>query len=104
VFTLIFGGAFVVAWLVCGFTPWLVLSVATRGQAGLGQLPLCLFAGVVAGLAVPILGMTNRDGIWLSFVAAAGVPLLLLAARRLSAGAHRTSSPAGVAGPSSRLE
>ncbi len=103
-FTLIFGGAFVVAWLVCGFTPWLVLSVATRGQAGLGQLPLCLFAGVVAGLAVPILGMNGRDGIWVSFVAATGVPVLLLAARRLSLGAHSPSSPAGVVGPSSRPE
>jgi hypothetical protein len=101
VFTLIFGGAFVAAWLVCGFVPWLALSVATRGGAGLAQLPLCLFAGLVAGLAVPILGMNGAGGIWFSFIAALGVPVLLLAARRLGASARVETRPTGT---SSRLE
>lgn len=103
-FTLIFGSAFVMAWLICGFVPWLALSVATRGHAGLGQLPLCLFAGLVAGLAVPILGMNGRNGIWLSFLTATAVPILLLVARRLSLAAHAPPAPAGVTGPTSRPE
>ena len=80
----IFLSLFVGGWLVCGFVPWLVLSVATRGNAGLVYLPLSLFASVVAGLAVPLLGADGSGGLRLSFVAALGVPALLLAARRFS--------------------
>jgi hypothetical protein len=87
VFTLIFVSLFVAAWLFAGLIPWLVLSVATRGSAGLVNLPLCLFAGVVGGLAVPLLGKDDVAGIWLSVLAALVVPSLLLAARRLSLGA-----------------
>jgi len=82
----IFVSLYVVGWLVSAFVPWLVLSVATRGRAGLAYLPLCLFVGVVAGFAVPIFGLTNALGLWLSFAAAFLVPALLLAARRFSLG------------------
>ncbi len=87
-FTLIFVSLYVVSWLVLGFLPWLALSVATRGNAGLANLPLCLFAAVVAGLAVPLLGKDDMAGIWLSGVAAVTVPSLLLAARRFSMGSR----------------
>lgn len=97
-FDAIFLTLFVTGWLLCGMVPWLALSVATRGNAGLGYLPLSMFAGVVGGLAVPILGMTGLAGLWLSFVAAAALPALLLAARRLSlaasAGLHAAHEPA----------
>lgn len=83
-FTIIFLSLFVSGWLLCAFVPWLALSVATRGHAGLGNLPLCLFAGVVAGLAVPVLGLDNATGIWVSFAASFLVPSLLLFVRRLS--------------------
>jgi len=83
-FDLIFLGLFVAGWLICGGIPWLVLSVATRGHAGLQYLPLSMFAGIVAGLAVPLFGLDNATGLWVSFVAALVVPSLLLAARRLS--------------------
>lgn len=86
-FTLIFVGLFVSAWLLVGLMPWLVVSVATRGNAGLGNLPLSMFAGLVGGLAVPVLGKDDLAGIWLSMAAAAIVPSLLLAARRMSLGA-----------------
>ena len=82
----IFVSLYVVGWLICAFAPWLALSVATRGRAGLAYLPLCLFVGVVAGIAVPIFGLTNALGLWLSFAAAFFVPALLLAARRFSLG------------------
>ncbi len=70
-FTLIFVGLFVSAWLLVGLMPWLVVSVATRGNAGLGNLPLSMFAGLVGGLAVPVLGKDDLAGIWLSMAAAA---------------------------------
>lgn len=83
-FTLIFVSLFLVAWLFLAFVPWLVLSVATRGNAGLGNLPLCLFTGVVAALAIPVLGMEDERGIWLSMAAAFVAPSLLLAVRRMT--------------------
>jgi hypothetical protein len=97
VFTLIFVSLFVAGWLIAGLVPWMVLSVATRGNAGLVNLPLCLLAGVVGGLAVPVLGKDDAAGIWLSMAAAAVVPSLLLVARRLSLGAdaHVRHQPAG---------
>ena len=83
-FELIFVSIYVVVWLICGFVPWLVLSVATRGGAGLLNLPLCLFAAVVAGVAVPVFGANGFAGIWISLVAAIAVPSLLLTVRRFS--------------------
>ncbi len=86
-FTLIFVSMFLAGWLFMALVPWMVLSVATRGNAGLSNLPLCLFAGVVGGLAVPLLGKDDVAGIWLSMLAALVVPALLLVARRMSLGA-----------------
>jgi len=84
VFTLIFMSLFLAGWLVCAAAPWFALSIKTRGSAGLRYLPLCLFAGVVAALAVPILGLDDGRGLALSFVVAFLAPALLLAARRFS--------------------
>lgn len=83
-FTVIFLSLFLVAWLLLGFAVWLTVSVATRGNAGLGMLPLCLVAGIVAGLAVPLLGKDDDAGIWWSMAAAVVVPAMLMAARRLA--------------------
>jgi hypothetical protein len=94
-FTVIFGGLFLTGWALCGVAPWLVLSVKSRGHAGLGFLPLSMFTGVVAGLAVPILFLPTATGIWVSFVAAVAAPSLLLAARQfsLAGGQARASAP-----------
>lgn len=92
-FTAIFLGALLFGWSVCAFAPWLALSVATRGNAGLGNLPLCLFAGIVCALAVPLLGMDDVRGLWLSFVVAVVAPSLLLAARRFSMGSVAAEHP-----------
>ncbi len=83
-FDAIFVTLFVTGWAFCGLVPWLALSVWTRGAAGLPNLPLAMFAGVVGGLAVPILGRDDATGIWLSFGVAVVAPSLLLAARRFS--------------------
>ena len=48
-FTLIFLGLIVAGWLILGFVPWLCWSVATRGNAGLGMLPLA-FTGAGGAL------------------------------------------------------
>lgn len=81
-FDLIFVGLFLVGWLVCAFLPWLAVSVATRGNAGIGMLPLCLFTGVVAALAVPFLVNDGWTGVWLSFLAAVVAPSALMAVRK----------------------
>ena len=70
IFDLVFLGAFVAVWLGCAYLPWLVLSLSTRGRAGLGRLPLALFGGLVGALAVPLLGLDNATGLWLSFLVA----------------------------------
>ena len=87
-FNLIFLSLFVVGWLICAFLPWLVLSVATRGHAGVGYLPLCLLGGVVAGIAVPLLGLNDGTGLVVSFTMAAFVPAVLLAAGHYSRGSR----------------
>jgi hypothetical protein len=94
VFTFIFVSIFVFGWLLLGFLPWLGLSVATRGNAGLVNLPLCLLAAVVAGLAVPLLGKDDAQGLWLSALAAFLAPCALLAARRFSLGASAAAARA----------
>jgi hypothetical protein len=76
----------VVGWMTCGVAPWLALSVATRGTAGLAYLPLCMFVAVVSAMMVPILGATGVAGLWLSFAAAFLGPAVLLAIRRFSLG------------------
>lgn len=83
-FTAIFLSLFFAAWLILGFLPWLAFSVATRGNAGLGMLPLCLLTGVIAGLAVPLLGKDDGAGIWFSMLAALVAPTFLMAARRFA--------------------
>lgn len=71
VFDALFLGLFVMGWVGAGTLAWLVGSVATRGNAGLGTLPLAAFAGVVGGLLVPFVGFTGRGGLFGSFVVAA---------------------------------
>lgn len=97
-FDVIFLGLFIAGWMLTGVVPWMVVSVASRGHAGLLNLPLCLFAAVAGGLLVPIVGFTGPGGIWLSFGAALLVPAGLMAARRLSLGVlpeRGSAEPAG---------
>lgn len=86
-FDLIFLSLFFVGWSFCAFLPWLGVSVATRGDAGLGMLPLCLFAGIVAALAVPLLVHDGWAGVWLSFAAAFCASGALIGVRRFAADA-----------------
>jgi hypothetical protein len=83
-FDLIFVTLFVAGWSICGIVPWLALSIATRGQAGLIYLPLTIFAANVGGMAVPVLGLDTGRGMAVSFLVALAVPTALLIARRMS--------------------
>jgi hypothetical protein len=96
-FEVIFLGLLVAGWLVVGVVPWMAVSVATRGEAGLANLPLCLVAAVAGGLLVPLVGLTDGTGLWLSFLAALLLPSGLMLARRLSLGAipERSGAAAG---------
>jgi len=69
-FDLIFLGLFLLGWLLCAYVPWVTLSIATKGNAGMVLLPLCLFTGVVAAMAVPVMGFDGPNGLKASFVAA----------------------------------
>lgn len=95
-FTFIFLSLFVSGWLFCGLVPWLVVSVWTRGRAGMAMLALCLFAAVVAGLATPLLGLDGGLGLGLSFLFAGVVPAGLLVARQ-AAGLNPASGTPAVA-------
>ncbi len=100
IFDVIFLTAFVAGWLGCAYLPWLALSVATRGEAGLGALPLGLFTGLVAALAVPVFGLDNGLGLGLSFLAAFGASAFMLGVRRLSRIARGAAVP--TSGPEHR--
>ena len=93
-FTAIFLTPIVAGWLALGFMPWLGWSVASRGNAGLGMLPLCLFAAVVAGLAVPLLIRDDAWGLFLSAAAALLSSFAVLAARRVAVPMHTASDEA----------
>ena len=100
IFDLVFLGAFVAGWLGCGYLPWLLLSVASRGNAGLGRLPVALFGGLVGALAVPLLGLDNATGLWLSFLVAFLTSATLLALARLAFEVEANSESAPSAGAS----
>lgn len=85
-FDAIFLGILLAGWLLCAYVPWVVLSVVTRGKAGLRTLPLALFTGLVGALAVPVLGADGWGGVWASFAVAALAPALLLAVRQFATG------------------
>ncbi|GIW12679.1 MAG: hypothetical protein KatS3mg062_0118 [Tepidiforma sp.] len=81
-YTAVFVSIYLVVWGTLAFLPWLGVSVATRGRAGLWNLPLCLASGIIAALAVPFTGATGWYGLWGSLAAAFFVPLTLLLVRR----------------------
>lgn len=90
-YTAIFLGGFIVGWALCAYLPWLVAAIVTHGRAGMGMLALCLFAGVVCALAVPVLGADGWLGLALSFPVAMAASAMLLAARRLTLTARQST-------------
>lgn len=93
-FDFIAGSLLVAGWLLCAYVPWFVLSLATRGRAGMAMLPLSLLAGLAGALAVPLLGFEGGRGLAASFLVATAAPALLLAVRHF-AGLHPAEFPSG---------
>lgn len=85
-FTLIFGGMFVIGWSICGLIPWLIASTATRGNAGLSLLPLGIFAANVAAVTVPLVGFDGSGGLQASFVVAFLASAAIMLVRRFALG------------------
>ena len=94
-FNAIFLGILLGGWAICAYAPWVALSVLTRGRAGVQYLPLCLLAGIVAAVAVPLMGADGIGGLWASFGAAMAAPTLLLILRHYTIGAVRREQSAG---------
>lgn len=57
-------------WSVMALVPWSGVAIVTRGRGALLALPLALGAAWAAGIAVPLVGLTDATGFVLSLVAA----------------------------------
>jgi len=76
-------------WCFLGLIAWAVAAVVVRGRGALPALPLGLAGAAAAGVAVPLVGMDDASGFFISLAAAlvggalgAGGGIVL--ARRLS--------------------
>ncbi|MBI5948369.1 MAG: hypothetical protein HY875_09545 [Chloroflexi bacterium] len=85
-------------WAIAGAIPWLALSVATRGNAGLAFLPIAMITGVIGALVVPIVGATGATGLVVSFPVAFFASAALLAARKLSLSVSHPADPVAAHG------
>jgi hypothetical protein len=79
---------FFVVWCFLGLTTWVVAAVIARGRGALPALPLALAAASAAGVAIPLAGLDNAAGLFLSlataFIAGAvASPVGIALARRL---------------------
>ena len=57
-------------WCVLGVIPWAAAAVWTRGRGALLALPLALAAAAAAGVFVPLVGLRDTTGFFLSLPAA----------------------------------
>lgn len=99
---------FFLVWCLLGLIPWAVAAVMSRGRGALFALPLALAAAAAAGVFIPLVGLRDATGFFLSLPAAlvagalgafAGIRL----ARRLAgpAGKSASAGPADVQPPNS---
>jgi hypothetical protein len=57
---------FFAVWCFLGLVPWAVAAVVARGRGALPALPLALAAASAAGVAVPLVGLDDATGFFLS--------------------------------------
>ncbi len=88
----------IAGWMVSGAIPWLVLSVVSRGNAGLAFLPVSMLTGAIGALVLPIVGATGLTGLLISFPVALIASAALLAARKLSLSVSHPADPAAAHG------
>ena len=61
---------FFIIWCFWGLLAWAVIAVIRRGRGALLALPLGLAGACAAGVAVPLLGLRDAGGFFLSMPAA----------------------------------
>ena len=88
---------FFALWCALGLLPWALAAVLTRGRGALLALPLALAGAAAGGVLVPLLGLRDALGLFLSLPAALVGGALASAAgialgRRLSAPAAGSST------------
>ncbi|HEV8574098.1 MAG TPA: hypothetical protein VGR43_05250 [Dehalococcoidia bacterium] len=83
---------FFAAWCFLGLIAWAVSAVIARGRGALPALPLALAAASAAGVAVPLAGLDDARGFFLSLATA------LLGGAIASAAGIRLAKKLGVAG------
>lgn len=67
---LVFVLFFFAVWCFLGLFPWAVAAVMARGRGALPALPLALGAASAAGVAVPLAGLDDAPGFFLSLATA----------------------------------
>jgi len=75
-FVLLFLGA----WAFLGLLAWAAVAVARRGDGALLALPVSLAAACASGVSLPVIGLTDATGFFLSLPAAAAGSLIGYAA------------------------
>lgn len=91
---------FFLLWYGLGLIPWSIAAVLTRGRGALLALPLALAGASAAGVLVPLVGLRDATGFFLSLPmamigAAIGACTGIALSRRLDA----ARAPAAGAGP-----
>jgi hypothetical protein len=61
---------FFAVWCFVGLLPWAVAAVVARGRGALPALPLALAAASAAGVAVPLAGLDDAIGFFVSLATA----------------------------------
>jgi len=61
---------FFAVWCFLGIIAWAIAAVIARGRGALPALPLALAAASAAGVAVPLTGLDNAAGFFLSLATA----------------------------------
>ena len=87
---------FFALWCILGLLPWAVAAVLSRGRGALLALPLALAGAAASGVLVPLLGLRDALGFFISLPAALGGGALTSAAgialaRRLAGSSTRPS-------------
>ncbi|MDO8617117.1 MAG: hypothetical protein Q7T33_15510 [Dehalococcoidia bacterium] len=61
---------FFLVWCFLGLVPWTIAAVIARGRGALLALPLALAAAAALGVSVPLAGLRDAGGFFLSLPAA----------------------------------
>jgi hypothetical protein len=89
---------FFMGWASVGLIAWAAVAVLRRGRGAIYALPVSLFAACAFGVFVPLAGMDDASGFFLSLGAAVvgalfGYALVLALQRRLAPVAESAPSP-----------